>query len=189
MVLHSNKKIMITQKFAIPFFKFNLSDWKNKKDNILNNLPNYRNYSDTFKSLNHYSDYFENLDKSPNYANEIVASISEEITKFCDETKLNWRMTNLWFQTYEKYNNFSLHNYGHEGWSGILFVEYDKEKHGSVNYYSPYQSWERDRLGAYESYSPEVSEGNIIIFPSSIQHEICMNFSDTNSILISFILK
>lgn len=187
---------MLTEKFAIPFFKYSLNDWEEKKKIILNSLPDYKKFKlekndvrHGNADVNHYSDYFENLDKSPEYTNEVISCITEEITKFCDTTKADWRMTNLWFQVYEKYNNFSIHNHGPEGWSAVLYVEFDKEDHCSTIFYSPYPSWEKETLGIYQSYIPEVSEGDLIIFPASIQHEASSNFSDKKRTIISFNLK
>ena len=186
---------MLAQKFAIPFFKFSLDDWTQKKKIILDVLPDYKNYKleksneRGFGDVNHYSDYFENLDKSPSYANAIISCISDEITKFCDATKSDWRMTNLWFQTYEKYNNFSIHNHGPEGWSAVLYVEFDSKEHRATTFYSPHPSWEKNTLGVYQTYIPEVSEGDLIIFPASIQHEAYSNFSEKKRNIISFNLK
>lgn len=187
---------MLLQKFAVPFIIFSLDNWGEKKKIILNSLPDYNqfklnhpNKKNGFGDVNHYSDYFENYDKSPSYANSVISCVKDEITKFCDTTKKDWRMTNLWFQVYEKYNNFSIHNHGPEGWSAILYVEFDSEEHHSTVFYSPYPSWEKETLGVYNCFIPEVKEGDLIIFPASIQHEAVSNFSDKKRIIISFNLK
>lgn len=187
---------MLIEKFAVPFVIFSLENWQEKKKIILNSLPDYTKYKldspntkNGFCDVNHYSDYFENFDKSPEYASDVISCITNEITKFCDYTKKDWRMTNLWFQVYEKYNNFSIHNHGPEGWSAVLYVEFDSDKHHSTVFYSPYPSWEKENLGAYKTFSPEVKEGDLIIFPSSLQHEAVANFSDEKRTIISFNLK
>ena len=44
-------------------------------------------------------------------------------------------------------------------------------------------------LGQYETYVPKVKEGDLILFPSMIQHEASSNMSDKRRTIISFNLK
>jgi ectoine hydroxylase-related dioxygenase (phytanoyl-CoA dioxygenase family) len=47
----------------------------------------------------------------------------------------------------------------------------------------------RSTLGQYETYEPKVKEGDLIIFPSTIQHEASTNMSNKRRTIISFNLK
>jgi hypothetical protein len=184
---------MLYQQFAIPFFVYSLDNWEDKKKNILKSLPDYKNYSMTGdvnkNDLNHYSDFHENFDKTPVYANTVIENIKDEIIKFCEDTQSDWNMVNLWFQSYEKYNHFSIHNHGPEGYSAVLYLEYDSEEHTPTIFYSPFANWIKSRLGTYESFAPDIKEGDLIIFPASIQHEVPPNFSEKRRTVISFNLK
>ena len=98
-------------------------------------------------------------------------------------------MNAIWFQSYEKYNNFKVHNHGIGGWSAVLYVEFDDEEHSATTFYSPHMSNNRSTLGQYETYEPKVKEGDLIIFPSTIQHEASTNMSNKRRTIISFNLK
>jgi hypothetical protein len=182
-------------KFGIPFYTYSIPDWETKKKIILNSLPNFKQYklekskTSGHGDKNHYTDYFDNLEKPPEYAKTVIECLDDQILEFCRSTNDNWNLTSIWFQTYEKYNNFSVHNHGIEGWSAILYVEFDSLEHSPTTFYSPHLSWEKKTLGQYNSNIPNVKEGDLIIFPAMIQHEASSNMSDKTRTIISFNLK
>ena len=75
------------------------------------------------------------------------------------------------------------------GWSAVLYVEFDDKEHSATTFYCPYMSNKRSFLGGYDTYIPKVKEGDLIIFPSIIQHEASTNMSDKRRTIISFNLK
>ena len=186
---------MIENQFSIPFYIFSVEDWKNKKKIILDSLPDFTKYklekskSSGHGDKNHYTDYFDNLKEPPEYANTVLNCIDDEMKSFCSSTQEGWNLNAIWFQTYEKYNNFQVHNHGIGGWSAVLFVEFDDEEHSATTFYCPYPSNKRNMLGQYETYVPKVKEGDLILFPSMIQHEASSNMSDKRRTIISFNLK
>lgn len=183
---------MIITKYEIPFFQYSIENWQEKKQNIIEALPDYKSFSVDDKHStdnNHYSDYHRNANVAPEYANVVIGSIEEEIKKFCDDTRSSWDMTRLWFQTYEKTNSFSVHNHGMNGFSAILYLDFNKDEHSPTIFYSPYPSWKREYNGAYESFRPDVNEGDILFFPSMLQHESPANSSESKRTIISFTLR
>jgi len=183
---------MIISQYEIPFFQYSIEDWQEKKKIIKEALPDYKQYAIENNNLtdnNHYSDYHQNADTAPEYAEDVISCVEEEIKKFCDDTRSSWDMTRLWFQTYEKTNSFPLHNHGMNGFNAILYVDYNNTEHSPTIFYSPYPSWRREMNGAYESFRPNVCEGDIIFFPSMLQHESPANLSESKRTIISFNLK
>ena len=183
---------MLNTPFKIPFHIYSLDNWEEKKRNILGSLPDFKDFKLCGEGSNpseNYSDFHANFDKAPSYAGVVVESIRKEIVEFCEETQLNWDMLNMWFQSYEKSNNFSIHNHGGEGYSAVLYVEYDSQEHPGTVFYSPFPNWIKNRAGTYEAYVPDVKEGDLIIFPASIQHEVPQNRSEKRRTVISFNLK
>lgn len=182
-------------KFGIPFYIYSIADWEEKKKIILDSLPDFKKYklekskNSGHGDKNHYTDYFDNLEKPPEYAKVVLGCIDDEILSFCRTTQENWNLTSIWFQTYEKYNNFSVHNHGIEGWSAVLYVEFDDQEHSPTTFYSPYPSWKRSMVGQYETHVPKVKEGDLLLFPAMIQHEASSNMSDKRRTIISFNLK
>ena len=101
---------MLNTPFKIPFHIYSLDNWEEKKRNILGSLPDFKDHKLCGEGSNpneNYSDFHANFDKAPSYAGVVVESIRKEIVEFCEETQLNWDMLNMWFQSYEKSNNFS----------------------------------------------------------------------------------
>lgn len=187
--------MLYQNKFEIPFIFFSIDNWEEKKSIILNSLPDYKKYEKgidlqgpTMKK-SPYSDYYNCPYKFPEYTDTVLSCINEELSKFSLITQKDWKLTHLWFLVYEKYANFSVHNHGPEGWSAVLYVNFDEKEHSGTTFYSPYPSWQKDILGTYESYTPKVKEGDLVLFPSNIMHESSMNFSDKNRTIISFNLK
>lgn len=186
---------MKEEKFGIPFYISRVPNWEEQKEIIINSLPNFKKYklekskNSGHGDKNHYTDYFKNLEKPPIYAETVLGCINDQILSFCEITKQNWNLTAIWFQTYEQYNNFSVHNHGIEGWSAILYVEFDDQEHSPTTFYSPYPSWKKEMLGQYETYIPPVKEGDLLIFPSMIQHEASSNLSSKRRTIISFNLR
>ena len=181
--------------FYLSFYTFSIPDWKNKKKIILDSLPDFKKYklekskNSGHGDNNHYTDYFENLKEPPEYASTILDCVDDEVKSFCASTQEGWNLNAIWFQSYEKYNNFKVHNHGIGGWSAVLYVEFDDEEHSATTFYSPHMSNNRSMLGQYETYEPKVKEGDLIIFPSIIQHEASTNMSNKRRTIISFNLK
>lgn len=186
---------MINTRFEVPFYIYSISEWSDKKKLIVDSLPNFKEYklekekSSGHGDKNHYTDYFENLKNPPPYASVVLECLNDDILNFCKTINRNLNLTSIWFQSYEKYNNFSAHNHGIDGWSAILYVEFDDVEHSPTTFYSPYPSWKKEIMGQYETYIPKIKEGDLIIFPSMIQHEASSNLSDKKRTIISFNLK
>ena len=187
---------MLLNAFVIPIFRYSLEDWQDKKKVILGALPNPEDcYVDDSKEeqfefdTNHYSDYYINKDEAPEYAEAVIPCIADEVEKFCIDTKSNWNMTNMWFQSYDKGHNFSIHNHGPVGWSAILYVEFNPEVHQATTFYSPFQSHDRHDCGSFKTWIPDACEGDLFIFPANLQHESGVNLGDERRTILSFNLQ
>jgi hypothetical protein len=186
---------MIDNQFSVPFHLYSVDDWINNKKIILDSLPDFKNYklkkskNSAHGDKNHYSDYFDNLKKPPEYSKCVLNVLDKYIKLFCDHTKESWNLNAIWFQSYETYNNFQVHNHGIGGWSAVFYVEFDDKEHSPTTFYCPYMSSKRSMLGGYDTYIPKVKEGDLIIFPSFILHEASSNMSDKRRTIISFNLK
>ena len=93
------------------------------------------------------------------------------------------QLTDMWYQKYYKGVQHSFHNHGHSGWSSIIYVEFDHEKHEATRFISPFNNvWN----GNLEMYTPPVREGDMVIFPSTLAHEAPPNKSDTRRTIVSY---
>ena len=186
---------MIDNQFSVPFHTYSIDDWETNKKKILDSLPDFKDYelkkskNSAHGDKNHYSDYFSNLNKPPKYSKVVLGILEKHIKSFCEYTKEPWNINALWFQSYETYNNFQVHNHGIGGWSAVFYVEFDDKEHSATTFYCPYMSSKRSFLGGYDTYIPKVKEGDLIIFPAFIMHEASSNMSSKRRTIISFNLK
>ena len=75
------------------------------------------------------------------------------------------------------------HTHGVIGWSGVLYVEFDKYEHSPTEFQGPLHDVNN---GQQLEYKPEVEEGDIIIFPSCLTHWVSPNQSKKRRTIMSF---
>ena len=72
-------------------------------------------------------------------------------------------------------------------WSGVYYAIFDEEEHSPTHFYSP-----NEKLIAInpscgiDTLIPKVKEGDMIIFPSWLEHYVSPNMSEDKRISISF---
>jgi hypothetical protein len=93
--------------------------------------------------------------------------------KYCVKTS---KITNFWFQ---QYTNNDLHDWHYHGDSNISFIYY-------VELPDSKYSTEFFDIESREIFKPEVSEGDIIVFPSHIPHRSPRIESNTRKTIISW---
>ena len=180
---------MIDNQFSVPFHTYSIDDWETNKKKILDSLPDFKDYelkkskNSAHGDKNHYSDYFSNLNKPPKYSKVVLGILEKHIKSFCEYTKEPWNINALWFQSYETYNNFQVHNHGIGGWSAVFYVEFDDKEHFPTTFYSPFPD---PYFGTINKIAPPVSEGEILTFPSILLHESPASVSDKQRTIMSF---
>lgn len=163
---------MKTIAFSVPIFKYKVQNWNIKKKQLLN--------------------LFNNLEHKV-ISNVITSSIDiktnillEEVKIFEKEIGINFYSTEVWFQKYDISMNQAVHTHGSTGFSSVCFIEYNKNKHKSTTFVSPFGDYITGELVRYE---PEVEEGDIIFFPSNLLHYVPTNLSKEIRTIISFNLR
>ena len=92
----------------------------------------------------------------------------------------------MWYQKYYNMVEHKTHCHGFTGWSSIIYVEFDPNIHESTRFFSPFrQPWDCDM----ETFQPNVKEGDMILFPSSLLHEAPLNKSNTRRTIISYNIR
>lgn len=77
--------------------------------------------------------------------------------------------------------------------SGVIFIQYDKEKDGK--FYFENMNLDHTVLGYTHIFKqspvlePDVSEGDLIVFPSFVRHGVRLQKHDTNRLTLSFNLN
>ena len=174
--------------FEVPIIHYEIANWKENKKKILDALreecPEHSNPSD--HGL--FTDFFENAGPEskelPPYAQTILGVIKPYIADFSSERRVEF--TDMWYQKYYKGVQHQVHTHGHSGWSCVMYVEFDPEVHEPTQFYSPFKNpWN----GNLETFQPPVTEGDMVIFPSTIMHEAPANRSDKRRTIISYNIR
>jgi hypothetical protein len=166
--------------FVIPIFKTKVENWSEHKDRILSLLK-------VEEHDGHYTDYHINNEllnenKFAPYGDEVVDILRPALEEFNEIYPLNINIKLMWAQKYAAKQYHELHNHGALGFSAIFYAQFE-DNHQATSFYSPYVDFIE---GNVLEYVPEVSEGDIIFFPSVLMHQCKPVQSDTERIIISF---
>ena len=110
--------------FSIPFFQYDIDDWKDKKQKLLEicSTIDFKNYDTGEKNElgvnadNLYTDYNTNNDHI--YRDQVVQILKKELQKFKNDCNLKkMSVGNVWFQQYYKKQFHSPHTHGAIGYS------------------------------------------------------------------------
>lgn len=92
----------------------------------------------------------------------------------------------VWFQQSSGKQTHRVHNHGQDGISCVWYLEFDPSVHHTTKFYSPFPD---AFTGNLQELEPKVKEGDLIAFPSFIQHEQRPSFSDKRRTIVSFNIK
>ena len=95
------------------------------------------------------------------------------------EVKIN----SMWYQQTVKGQYHELHNHGAIGLSCVWYLEYDPLVHQGTTFYCPFAD---PITGDLLQETPEVKEGDLVVFPSYLLHEQKPNQSDVRRTVVSF---
>ena len=165
--------------FTVPLVHLVVDDWKEKKKKLLNLCKN------THLSLDNDESLLTNYHQNHKILNGDIENIfKDQIGRLEKEFNLpNLKIKDSWFEETEINGSHSIHNHGQYGYSSVCYIEYDKEEHTPTIFISPFNN---TSTGELITYKPEVDEGSIIFFPSSILHYTMPNKSIKKRLIVSF---
>ena len=165
--------------FWVPFWKIKVNGWLSKKYKLLS-LVDWNNTE--CKRDSHFTDYF--LETS--YAKSFADLIIEELTSFSTDLQRTINIKEVWAQRYTGSHYMSPHTHGNHGFSGILYTEFNPEVHKPTSFYGPFKGFTD---GMDLEHTPEVEEGDMIIFPSSIVHYVEPSDNEEQRTIFSWNMK
>ena len=172
---------------TLPFYHYKSDNWTEEKKVLISILPKEdESFLKEDKSI--YTDFYQNAKTTtpPDYFQTVLSILTPRFKNFVSNYKLsiqNLNVVSMWWQTAYKSQRHSVHNHGGLGWSSILYVNFDSEIHSATTFYTHYADpW----TGLSSSWSPNIEEGDLIIFPSYLNHESSPNTSDKKRTIISF---
>jgi hypothetical protein len=161
--------------FFVPLLHLEVRNWHVKKQQ-LKNIYN----SIEFGKLNEvYTDY----DVETKY-DEVEIILKEELDLFKSNFELTeYKVLNTWFEKSGRGNYHEIHNHARSHYSSVCFIDYNANEHTATNFIGPFNNLIN---GETLSYSPKVTEGSIIFFPSIIHHYTNPNQSEKERLILSF---
>ena len=170
---------MLSPLFIVPLFQYDVKDWIQKKELILN-LIDYDNLQNS-KVQNFYSDK-----NKASYTDEVFEILKDEFTEFIEE--LGAREIDVhtaWTVNYKRGDFHPPHTHSSMGYSGILYLNY-KEDHTPTYFIDPIIDPVYDCTNII---SPEAKEGRLAFVPSNVLHFTYPNTSDNNRTIIGFDIR
>ena len=163
--------------FTIPIFQRRVEDWDTHKEKILSLL-------DLADCGAHYTDFHKNddSDEPPSYFEDVIEVLKPAMEEFASSYPREVAIKLMWAQKYQSNHYHGVHCHGATGYSAIFYAQFE-ENHSGTTFYAPFSDF---MTGKHLEYTPKVSEGDIIFFPSTILHECRPVQSDKERIVISF---
>lgn len=119
------------------------------------------------------------------------------INSFGFKKNVEWNYTSMWINVNYPHTSNSPHIHRECHLSGVFYVEVP-ENSGAIRFFNPnllysLESFKQreflDKSFEYSCYLWNPSEGEIILFPSSLQHDVDINNSSSNRISIAFNIR
>lgn len=167
--------------FSVPLFQYEIESWDIKK----NKLKQIYKRCKIEQKEHVKTDYFESERKT--YNNEIEGILKDELNQFRIETNLlDYSVRSSWFELSTKHDYHPVHIHGNIGYSSICFIDFDPAVHSATHFIGPFFNFIKEST---LEYVPNVVEGTIIFFPSSIKHFTIPHNSDKERLIVSFNLR
>jgi hypothetical protein len=201
-----NNEITITPMFSVPILHIKMSDWDNKKKQLLDifysgkdKLYNTKYVNTTY--FDHSNEKYlsdeelKNLRTWEQYINESISDLLKEEKKIIyecfgnptDYPNQTFLISSCWFQEQKKGMFHPAHTHGNCGLSGVCFINYDENEHTATRFLSPYINAGEQESDYY--FPKDISSGSLIIFPSNIIHYTYPHDSEKSRLILSLNIK
>lgn len=100
----------------------------------------------------------------------------------------NTKLQDIWAQQYIDQAGFSAHRHQPVGYSAVLYASFDPEVHSATTLFRPFVD-PNDHRNTQDCYTPEVEEGDILVFPSWMMHQAIQSNSKVPRTIIAFNLE
>ena len=170
----------INNGFVVPFFTATVDDWSEHKDDILSSLD----LEDGDGHLTDYFKYYQAGEIAP-YTERMFEILDPAIKDFNELYPFDFQIFNMWAQKYTRGGYHPPHNHGALGYSAIFYASLESD-HQPTSFFAPFVDFIE---GDVIEYVPEVSEGDIIFFPSVLTHQCKAVKSDSERVIFSFNIK
>jgi len=168
---------VIENLFEIKYFQCQVKDWQEKKKKI---ELLFKDVPDTRNGIQHFlTNRQSNTDSLRQPFVDILQNEFEQVSQFI---KKDVGIERLWSVSYEKHDYHLVHNHGHKGFTGILYMD-TKEKVPPTTYVQPWT----DPYSDMTMYKPlMLNEGTMTVIPRFVSHFSQSNNTDFKKRIIAF---
>ena len=122
------------------------------------------------------SDYHLNAKPDfPPYTSLAMQAVRDPLLRYLQCYNASADLDGIWFHQYESGDLFGWHHHGGASWSMIYYVELPMDGPKTEFMIPPFSS----------VFAADVKEGDVLIFPSQIQHRSTINYSRQRKTIIS----
>ena len=110
----------------------------------------------------------------------------KELTLLEKNIKQKISLKDVWLAHYKQYQEHIIHNHGHAGLGGIIYLNYDETVHEPTRYLMPLNDLVNNTSLIYNE---KVKEGDMLLMPACIHHYSPFNKSEKIRSIIGFDLE
>jgi len=166
--------------FSIPYWKFVLKNWEQKKKKIHTLLEQYPCIK--HEGQNFLTNRRLPLDSAAIFLDECLNLFSEPLNEFVGEVKTNLEISKAFATAYDKGHEQILHNHGKALFTAMIYVDLDPTDHSPTIYKQPFNQFDSANVCFLKL---KTTEGDMIIVPSSIEHFSPVNNSSKRKTVIA----
>ena len=175
-----------TSIFTVNVFAAHIKEWKQKKKEILSlvDFDNKDAASDDDLIYTDHNLYGIGKDKKVvcPYREPFLDMLFPYLKEFRENVYEYDGIVGPWCQKYVAGDYHSVHDHGAHGYSAVFYAKINPDVHPSTLFTSPFPN----HTGTIGSTSPQVREGDTIIFPAFLLHTAPPHKSDEDRIVFSF---
>ncbi|MFT6583456.1 MAG: hypothetical protein ACJAU6_003910 [Alphaproteobacteria bacterium] len=186
---------MFHKVFDLPVYQSPVASHADTKDSVMREIMQLREDPRCYQQTGNervYSDYMIADDPSTRkYKDEVIGSVKPNIEEFSREmgaAKIDFGQ--IWFQRYETNSFHGVHNHWPSLFSAVYYLEFDPQEHKPTAFVNPNKLqvalYRNRNLKFSNKFSPDGSQGDLLIFPGFLDHYAPINVSDKPRTIISF---
>lgn len=182
---------ILSNMFAVPFEHYpRVRDHEKYKSKLLQIFDDDDNSSHRLTKSGEViydlkTDFFHN-DKEqllPSYYGLVTQALGSYLREIESNIGFELEIESMWYQSSSRGQYHQVHNHGAVGMSFVWYVEFNPKVHKATTFFCPFSD---PLTGDLIQNTPEVEEGDLVVFPSFLLHEQEMNDSDERRTIVSF---
>ena len=178
--LNIQQKIMeIKNIFQIQAIKHSIDKWSVKKNKFQKKIKDLRFTKNNFVTS-------RNVKQKIDLKSIFKDVFKKELSLLEKSIKHKIHLKDVWIAHYEQYQEHIIHNHGHAGLGGIIYLNYDETVHEPTRYLMPLNDLVNNTSLIYNE---QVEEGDMSLMPSCIHHYSPFNKSKKIRSIIGFDLE